>query len=88
MFKFPFAVLLLSSVLTTAALSREPRKEAKDAAAPDHVRCKKDEGTGTLIARKVCRTNAEWKALADASSRDARDSLERSAAGSFQSSSQ
>ncbi len=43
---------------------------------PNYILCVNSEKTGSLVKKKVCRTNQEWARLAEAGNRDARETAE------------
>lgn len=44
-----------------------------DRSDPQFIRCVRDGRTGSLLKRKVCRTNTDWDRRAEAGNREARD---------------
>ncbi|WP_228227340.1 hypothetical protein [Sphingobium soli] len=49
---------------------------------PDAIRCKRLQVTGSLVRKtRVCKTNAEWKAIVDYQNREAADLVERNRSG-------
>ena len=50
-----------------------------DKSSPDYVRCRRIEVTGSRARKeKICKTNAEWDAIARAGNDSSREQLERS----------
>ena len=44
---------------------------------PAYIKCRRIEETGSLIGKKrVCRTNAQWVAMANSANRETRDMIE------------
>ena len=44
---------------------------------PTFIKCRRQAETGTLAGKKrVCRTNAQWEAMADSANRETRDMIE------------
>ncbi|MCI4590923.1 hypothetical protein MOK15_12580 [Sphingobium sp. BYY-5] len=49
---------------------------------PNAVRCKRLEVTGSLVRKeRICKTNAEWRAISEQQNRDADDLITRSRVG-------
>lgn len=44
---------------------------------PAFIKCVRTEGPGSLVKRRVCRTNGDWEARAATANQDARDIVER-----------
>lgn len=67
-------------VIAMPALAEDkPKLDRND---PNAVRCKRLEVTGSLVRKeRVCRTNAEWRAISEQQNRDADDLITRSRAG-------
>lgn len=63
-------VLLASLAFAAPALAGDPTAPAKDDS--EKMVCRSDVGTGTIIARKTCRTKAQWKSI-DAENQEATD---------------
>ncbi len=72
--------LLGSSVVADA---QAPAADTKlDRNDPNAVRCRRLEVTGSLVRKeRVCKTNAEWRAISEQQNRDADDMITRSRAG-------
>lgn len=57
----------------------KPKLDKND---PNATRCKSLEVTGSLVRReRVCKTNAEWRAISEQQGRDADDLISRSRSG-------
>lgn len=74
---------LIATGLLTAALpaiaQEQPKMDRND---PNAVRCKRLEVTGSLVRReRICKTNAQWRAISEQQNRDADDLISRSRAG-------
>lgn len=65
------------------APAQTPAPEAKlDKNDPNAVRCRRLEVTGSLVRKeRVCKTNAQWRAISEQQNRDADDMITRSRAG-------
>src|SRR5690606_34895793 len=49
---------------------------------PSYIRCRRIDEIGSLVKKhRICRSNAEWKRVADRGNQDARDSMETLARG-------
>lgn len=74
--------LILSGLCVAAlpALAQEqPKLDRND---PNATRCKRLSVTGSLVRKeRVCKTNAEWRAISEQQNRDADDLITRSRAG-------
>lgn len=74
--------VLLSTLCVAAfpALAQEqPKLDRND---PSATRCKRIAVTGSLIRKeRICKTNAEWRAISEQQNRDADDLITRSRAG-------
>ena len=44
---------------------------------PAYIKCVRTEPPGSLVKRKVCRTNADWDSRASVANQDARDIVDR-----------
>lgn len=75
-------VILAGAAVPAAAQTSgsAPTAEAVvDRSSPDYVRCRRIEVTGSRARKeKVCKTNAEWEAIARAGNDSSREQLERS----------
>lgn len=67
-------------VIAMPALAQEaPKLDRND---PNATRCKRLAVTGSLVRKeRVCKTNAEWRAMSEQQNRDADDLITRSRAG-------
>lgn len=80
----PALLLSLLSLATTPALGQAPASSAAtdavtDKSSPDYMRCRRIEVTGSRARKeRVCKTNAEWDAIARAGNDTSREQLERS----------
>ncbi len=72
-----FALTL--TIFAVPALAESPPLDKND---PNALRCKRLSETGSLVKkRRVCKTNAEWRAIAEQQGRDADDLITRSRTG-------
>lgn len=78
-----FFKAVMASGLMMIALPAMAQDGAKmDRNDPDAVRCKRFQVTGSLVKKeRVCKTNAEWRKIAEQQNRDADDMITRSRAG-------
>lgn len=68
------------AVMALPAMAEEPSK--LDRNDPNATRCKRIAVTGSLIRKeRICKTNAEWRAISEQQNRDADDLITRSRAG-------
>lgn len=77
-----FKAVLASGLIMMAlpALAQDASK--LDRNDPNAVRCKRFQVTGSLVKKeRICKTNAEWRAMAEQQNRDADDLITRSRAG-------
>mgnify|MGYP005670982043 FL=1 len=67
-------------VMSMPALAEDkPKLDRND---PNAVRCKRLDVTGSLVRKeRICKTNAEWRAISEQQNRDADDLITRSRAG-------
>lgn len=57
----------------------KPKLDRND---PNAVRCRRLDVTGSLVRKeRICKTNAEWRAISEQQNRDADDLITRSRAG-------
>ncbi|MHA6769309.1 hypothetical protein [Sphingobium ummariense] len=57
----------------------KPKLDRND---PNAVRCRRLDVTGSLVRKeRICKTNAEWRAISEQQNRDADDIITRSRAG-------
>ncbi len=70
-------VLMLACAVAAPVLAEDPAPaKVVDRSSPDFVRCKKEVEIGSLVKKnKICRTNAEWKALGERESSEAMEHL-------------
>lgn len=69
----------LFAVAMPALAEDQPKLDRND---PSAVRCKRLEVTGSLVRKeRICKTNAEWRAISEQQNRDADDLITRSRAG-------
>ncbi len=83
-FLLPVALLAVPFLVAPAhAESQQQAPAAKlDPRDPNAVKCRRLEVTGSLVRReRVCRTNAEWRAVSEQQNRDADDLITRSRSG-------
>jgi hypothetical protein len=77
-----FAALALVAAATPVLAADEKPQAALDRNDPDAVRCRKFLVTGSLVKKeRVCKTNAEWRAISEQQNRDADNLIERSRSG-------
>lgn len=71
------------STLCVAAFPALAQEQSKlDRNDPNATRCKRIAVTGSLIRKeRICKTNAEWRAISEQQNRDADDLITRSRAG-------
>lgn len=72
-------LILAVGLMLTAADAPAPKADRNDPAA---VRCRRLDVTGSLVRKeRICKTNAEWRAIREQQGRDAEDLIDRSRAG-------
>lgn len=72
---------LVTIPVTVSAQSPEPAAKL-DKNDPNAVRCRRLDETGSLVRKtRVCKTNAEWRAISEQQNRDADDLISRNRAG-------
>ncbi|CCW19796.1 hypothetical protein EBBID32_41660 [Sphingobium indicum BiD32] len=77
-----FKAVIASSLIVMAMPALAQDKAPLDKNDPDAVRCKRFQVTGSLVKKeRVCKTNAEWRAISEQQNRDADDIITRSRAG-------
>lgn len=77
-----FKAVIVSSLIVMAMPALAQDKAPLDKNDPDAVRCKRFQVTGSLVKKeRVCKTNAEWRAISEQQNRDADDIITRSRAG-------
>lgn len=78
-------IMLGLSILSAPAYlpAQTAQPEAKlDKNDPAAVRCRRLDVTGSLVRKaRVCKTNAEWRAISEQQNRDADDLITRNRAG-------
>ncbi|WOK37868.1 hypothetical protein [Sphingomonas sp. C3-2] len=79
-------LFLLSAVLAVAAGTAAQAQNAAPAAAsrsdPNAVKCRQLQVTGSLVRKeRVCKTNAEWRSIAEGQNREADDFITRTRTG-------
>lgn len=77
------AKLIIASGLLAIALPAMAEDKPKlDRNDPSATRCKRLAVTGSLVRKeRICKTNAEWRAISEQQNRDADDLITRSRAG-------
>lgn len=74
-----FLALTLALPASPAMAEDKPKLDRND---PNAVRCKRLSVTGSLVRKeRVCKTNAQWRAISEQQNRDADDLITRSRAG-------
>lgn len=69
----------LFAIAMPALAEDKPKLDRND---PNAVRCKRFDVIGSLVKKeRVCKTNAEWRAISEQQNRDADDLISRSRAG-------
>lgn len=77
-----FKAVIASSLIVMAMPVLAQDKAPLDKNDPNAVRCKRFQVTGSLVKKeRVCKTNAEWRAISEQQNRDADDLITRSRAG-------
>lgn len=77
-----FKAVMASSLILMAMPALAQDKAPLDKNDPNAVRCKRFQVTGSLVKKeRVCKTNAEWRAITEQQNRDADDIITRSRAG-------
>lgn len=72
-------VISAAPALAQTTASGSTAEAAVDKSSPDYVRCRRIEVTGSRARKeKICKTNAEWEAVAKAGNDSSREQLERS----------
>ena len=82
MFRYAIVASLLVAVPVSPASAKDENTAEPSKSDPNKVLCRREVPTGSVMAKKVCRTRAQWDAIAQASQDDlnrARD-MERSRA--------
>lgn len=74
--------ILLSGLFLTAIPALAEEQKPLDRNDPNATRCRRLSVTGSLIqSKRVCKTNAEWRAIGEQQNRDADDLITRNRAG-------
>lgn len=74
--------VIASSLFIIAMPALAEDKPKLDRNDPNAVRCKRLDVTGSLVRKeRICKTNAEWRAISEQQGRDADDLITRSRAG-------
>lgn len=74
--------VIASSLIVLAMPVVAQDKAPLDKNDPNAVRCKRFQVTGSLVKKeRICKTNAEWRAISEQQNRDADDIITRSRAG-------
>ena len=74
--------VIASSLIVLAMPAVAQDKAPLDKNDPNAVRCKRFQVTGSLVKKeRICKTNAEWRAITEQQNRDADDIITRSRAG-------
>lgn len=74
--------VIASSLMVLAMPAVAQDKAPLDKNDPNAVRCKRFQVTGSLVKKeRICKTNAEWRAISEQQNRDADDIITRSRAG-------
>lgn len=77
-----FKAVIASSLIVMAMPVLAQDKAPLDKNDPNAVRCKRFQVTGSLVKKeRVCKTNAEWRAITEQQNRDADDIITRSRSG-------
>ncbi|MDI1296545.1 MAG: hypothetical protein PSY12_11790 [bacterium] len=84
--KFVFGRTVIGLSLMAAsvcAVAQSPEPAAKlDKNDPNAVRCRRLDVTGSLVRKeRICKTNAQWRAIGEQQNRDADDLITRNRAG-------
>ncbi len=74
--------MIAASLFAMAMPALAQEKAKLDRNDPNATRCKRLEVTGSLVRKeRICKTNAEWRAMSEQQNRDADDLITRSRAG-------
>lgn len=69
----------LFAMAMPALAQDKPKLDRND---PNATRCRRLDVTGSLVRKeRICKTNAEWRAISEQQNRDADDLISRSRAG-------
>lgn len=76
--KTMFAASLFAMAMPALAQDK-PKLDRND---PNATRCRRLDVTGSLVRKeRICKTNAEWRAISEQQNRDADDLISRNRAG-------
>lgn len=77
------ALALVAATAPVPLLAADDKAQAQlNRNDPNAVRCRKFSVIGSLVKKeRVCRTNAEWRAISEQQNRDADNLIERSRSG-------
>jgi len=73
MLRIAFPALLAATILASPAYASEPaagQAEAKAKPVKEKKVCKTDTATGSIMAKRTCRTKAEWAAMEEQAKSD------------------
>jgi hypothetical protein len=74
--------MMAASLFAMAMPALAQDKPALDRNDPNASRCKRIAVTGSLVRKeRICKTNAEWRAMSEQQNRDADDLITRNRAG-------
>ena len=74
--------VIASSLIVLAMPAVAQDKAPLDKNDPNAVRCKRFQVTGSLVKKeRICKTNAEWRAISEEQNRGAEDIMNRKRAG-------
>jgi hypothetical protein len=77
-----FKAVIASGLIVMAMPVLAQDKAPLDKNDPNAVRCKRFQVTGSLVKKeRICKTNAEWRAISEQQNRDADDLITRSRSG-------
>ncbi|APZ99560.1 hypothetical protein BWQ93_14505 [Sphingopyxis sp. QXT-31] len=71
------AVMVSAPLLSVPALASPNDEEAVAVDPKDKLVCKRQQATGTRFFKKICKTAAQWDALAEQHRRDLREAIDR-----------
>ncbi len=73
-----FALLASVSLLSAAPVLASPNADAEPSVDPkDKLICKRTQKTGSRFYSQICKTAAQWDALAEQQKRDLREHIDR-----------
>ena len=70
MFRYAIMASLLLAVPGSPAVAKDEATTEESKPDPNKVLCRREVPTGSVMAKKVCRTRAQWDAIAQASQED------------------